>query len=58
MLSKWADSEATYVILHGLFGGVELLVVRAATWLMNKSGLMDGDSEEDSTRTGEKKNQE
>lgn len=32
---KWVDSETTYVILHGLFGGVELLVVGAATWLMN-----------------------
>lgn len=41
VLSKWADSEATYVILHGLFGGIELLVVRAATRLMNKSGVTD-----------------
>lgn len=33
--SEWVDSETTYVILHGLFGGVELLVVGAATRLMN-----------------------
>lgn len=32
---KWVHSETTYVILHGLFGGVEFLVVGAATWLMN-----------------------
>lgn len=35
VVSKWVDGETTYVILHGLFGGVELLVIRAAARLMN-----------------------
>lgn len=32
---KLVDSEATHIILHGLFGGVELLMIGAAAWLMN-----------------------
>lgn len=32
---KFVDSETTHIILHGLFGGVKLLMIGAATWLMN-----------------------
>lgn len=35
-------AKYTYVILHGLLGGVELLVVRAAARLMNESAVGDG----------------
>lgn len=40
VVSKWLMVKQTYIIFHGLFGGVELLVVGAATWLMNESGRM------------------
>jgi len=40
-----ADGEATHVVLHGLFGGVELLVVRAAARLMDQSEETEEESE-------------